>query len=362
MDAVRGAFVYQPGTSDTLSPNLSWRLSGDRGNYVLRWNSFPIYALADGAAEHYLRESALYSTNMSASPFGPQLEEQYDPLDYPRLLAQVQLQERHGIPFTWVTIIVTLSVLLTICILSAFGAHYLRKRYRRDLQRRIVSGEVSLESLGIKKLNVPQEKINEMPKFIYRTDERQTKTTDAQVSSFSQSTCPVCLDDFLANESTVRELPCNHIFHPECIDVFLRDRSALCPLCKASALPKDYTPEVTDIMVRRERLARRIRAAGQRHESAASQQSSATRAATMNNTDIELGHSNSTSQAQSRNEAVIPPEIAAQGHEARAAWRREQIGREQEEQYNREAETTRQADVGRPLWRRMMGRIVPGTD
>ena len=185
--------------------------------------------------------------------------------------AQVQIQERRGLPFTWVTIIVTLTILLSICVMSALVAHYLRKRFRRDLQRRIVSGEVSLESLGIKKLNVPQSKIDEMPKFTYKTDKRISTTADAQAASFSQSTCPVCLDDFVANETLVRELPCNHIFHPGCIDIFLRDRSALCPLCKNSALPKDYHPEVTDIMVRRDRLARRIRLAQERQRSASSQ-------------------------------------------------------------------------------------------
>lgn len=327
---------------------------------MLRWNSFPIYALSESAAVQFLRESALYSTNMSASPFGPQLEQQYDPLDYPRLLAQVSVQERHGLPFTWVTIIVTLSILLGICISSAFIAHYIRKRYRRNLQQRIISGEVSLESLGIKKLNVPQSKIDEMPKFVYKTDQRLAKTGDAQTTSFSQSTCPVCLDDFVANETMVRELPCRHIFHPECIDIFLRDRSALCPLCKTSALPKDYHPEVTDIMVRRDRLARRIREAQGRQIGAANRLSQTTQPGPANNNDIELGQSTANNtQAPDADIAAIPPEVVAQGHDARAAWRREQLARQQEEQYNRVAEATQQADQQRPLWRRALGRVVP---
>jgi hypothetical protein len=77
---------------------------------------------------------------------------------------------------------------------------------------------------------------------------------------FTQPTCSICLDDFEHNQTIVRELPCSHIFHPECIDGFLRDNSSLCPMCKKSALPQGYfVTDVTNAMVRRERLIRRIR-------------------------------------------------------------------------------------------------------
>jgi hypothetical protein len=77
---------------------------------------------------------------------------------------------------------------------------------------------------------------------------------------FTQPTCSICLDDFEHNQTIVRELPCSHIFHPDCIDSFLRDNSSLCPMCKKSALPQGYfVTDVTNAMVRRERLIRRIR-------------------------------------------------------------------------------------------------------
>ena len=43
--------------------------------------------------------------------------------------------------------------------------------------------------------------------------------------------CPVCIEDFSA-KSKVRELPCQHIFHPECIDAWLVNRASSCPMCK----------------------------------------------------------------------------------------------------------------------------------
>lgn len=55
--------------------------------------------------------------------------------------------------------------------------------------------------------------------------------------SHAQTTCAICLDDFIPRTSTVRELPCGHIFHSCCIDTFLTHNSCLCPLCKKSVLP-----------------------------------------------------------------------------------------------------------------------------
>ncbi len=79
-----------------------------------------------------------------------------------------------------------------------------------------------------------------------------------RVLPYSQSTCSICLDDFDSHSTVVRELPCGHVFHPECVDTFLTTNSSLCPLCKKSVLPVGYCPNtLTNAMVRRERMARR---------------------------------------------------------------------------------------------------------
>jgi hypothetical protein len=77
---------------------------------------------------------------------------------------------------------------------------------------------------------------------------------------FSESSCPVCLEDFVPSQSTIRGLPCGHDFHAECVDAFLQERSSLCPFCKKSVLPRGYCPDkLTNAVVRRERLMRRMR-------------------------------------------------------------------------------------------------------
>lgn len=78
--------------------------------------------------------------------------------------------------------------------------------------------------------------------------------------SFSQASCSICLEDFAPRTSLVRELPCTHIFHAECIDTFLSRESCLCPLCKMSVLPTSFFPDqVTGFLQHRGRSQKWIR-------------------------------------------------------------------------------------------------------
>ena len=54
-----------------------------------------------------------------------------------------------------------------------------------------------------------------------------------------EETCAICVDEFIAGE-TVKVLPCNHFFHPQCIDEWLRSHSSLCPLCKMDVKRTSY--------------------------------------------------------------------------------------------------------------------------
>jgi E3 ubiquitin-protein ligase RNF13 len=50
----------------------------------------------------------------------------------------------------------------------------------------------------------------------------------------SSSMCAICLDQYCSGDK-LRELPCSHRFHRNCIDEWLLSQTAFCPLCKASA-------------------------------------------------------------------------------------------------------------------------------
>jgi hypothetical protein len=44
-----------------------------------------------------------------------------------------------------------------------------------------------------------------------------------------KNSCAICAEGFV-EAVHVRKLPCKHIFHPPCIDIWLMERSATCPL------------------------------------------------------------------------------------------------------------------------------------
>lgn len=72
-----------------------------------------------------------------------------------------------------------------------------------------------------------------------------------------QTSCAICLDEFVVGSSQLRELPCGHVFDPPCIDQYLIEQSSQCPLCKKSVLPAGSLQiPVTNALVRQEHAAR----------------------------------------------------------------------------------------------------------
>lgn len=402
-EAVRGAIFYKPDGSDLEPPPVTdsaWDL-GDGGKWRSQ-NQFPIYALPGAIGTIIINSLAAYSGNMSSAPNGDQLTQQYNPSDFVRLFAQMDVSGNAGIPSLWVFLIIVLAILLAIVLITSVIMHMIQRRQRVLLTRRVAAGEVDLEALGIKRLNVPQDQLNTMPQYTYTSKaEGNIPIPNVREVPFTQSTCPICLDDFVHGETTIRELPCKHIFHPECIDPFLRDNSSLCPMCKKSALPAGYCPvHVTNLMVRRERLIRRMRQranaengtnppVGRRATMVSAMQRRVTRlsmppAAVLGTTHHSRGTTNGASNEMQNidaigarrrtglnaptnsaapgtlaagEEPVVPAEVESQGTAARRAWLRQQLARQQELEYSEAAQEAREVDERRPLWRRIAGRF-----
>ncbi|KAL9258542.1 E3 ubiquitin-protein ligase-like protein [Drosera capensis] len=89
------------------------------------------------------------------------------------------------------------------------------------------------------------ESINALP--TYKVKLRKSKNVDGTAAgeclcvavgaekeraiSGEDAACCICLSKY-ANNDELRELPCDHLFHKECVDKWLK-MNALCPLCKA---------------------------------------------------------------------------------------------------------------------------------
>lgn len=419
-DAVQGAIFFHNDNSSVQPPqpdNAQWNL-GDGGHWKSQ-NQFPVYALPSILCIEMIKQLSYYSGNMSQAPYGNILTQRYNPNDPVRLYVRMDVSGSSDIPSLWVFLIIVLAVLLAVVLSTSVIMHMIQRRQRTILARRVANGEVDLEALGIKRLNVPQTVLDKMPQYTYAAKEggtsddvsspiavpeaTATSSTKAQPitttvtaqpstrqSHYTQPTCPICLDDFVPATTTVRELPCHHIFHPECIDPFLRENSSLCPVCKQSALPAGFCPvNVTNIMVRRERLMRRMRernAGPSREEnntegvggrirrslagwSLAEQPLSAERAGVgpvprrqssigvprgePQQTELSTMPSRTRSQVSNAASGAlsedVPADVAAQGTEARRNYLRERMARRQSAAYAEHAREAQEVDIGRPL-------------
>ena len=287
VQGIEGLIFYIPSNSTSTPPPIAdgvWNLN-DGGRWKSE-NKYPVYAIpgVDGAI--IMQQLAQYSGNAS----NPKAEyilahEKMEHTDYVRLYTTFGLNGGSNLPTLWAFLLIVLAVVLFIIFLTSLSMHYYQRRNRRALERRIQNGEVDLETLGIKRLRVPQIAVNNLPSFIFVPNESGSNQPNEPGNSTSQGPsgsavpasstsdrtvwgekhCPICLDDFIPHETTVRSLPCRHIYHPGCIDKFLLDSSSLCPVCKARVAPLDQNSyihgPVTNAMVRHERRARRLRLA-----------------------------------------------------------------------------------------------------
>ncbi|KAM3086497.1 hypothetical protein ACMFMG_000630 [Clarireedia jacksonii] len=428
-DPVRAFIFYQPDNSTDQPPPISseqWSLR-DGGSWKTA-NNFPAYAVPGSLGARMMYQLSRYSGNLTDVPYGHQLSmiPGVDPREYVRIYTQLDLSQGSSLPNLWEFLLIIIAVLVLMLAVTSGSMHYIQRSRRRALRRRVQTGEVNLEALGIKRLTVPQHVIDNMPLFTYNfrseqlpavpkdptaltihesqyTSENDTATIPTSTTSnnvqpvtqpnnednltlaqdhrlvpFSQPTCPICLDDFEAAITLIRELPCGHIFHPDCIDPFLSNNSSLCPMCKKSVLPIGYCPtEITNAMVTRERNMRRLRSrimvqddqpdleGGQRRISNRSLSSAWKRRIFTSSTAV--SHEvrmtptipdGTVSPLMTNALSSQPPtaEAAAQTRQERARQRLEELAAQQPEIEDPDLVSRRQ----QPAWRRAILKIFPG--
>ncbi|KAI1855626.1 hypothetical protein JX265_006029 [Neoarthrinium moseri] len=288
-DQLRAFIFYLPGNDTSQPPGADdavWKLdNSSTGNSWIAKYRYPIYVVPSATGSRMMHELSLYSGNLTQVPYGANITELYHPdsADYVRIWTELRVSfDNTPLPI-WAYVLIICGVVLLILGSTSLMMHWIQNRRRASLRRRVKSGEVDLEALGVKRLTVPPEHILNFPLFTYNYDPptspmsptspypEDVKAAYTATSSHGafprgsilptdyQPKCHICLDDFESKVTIIRELTCGHIFHPECIDEFLGEISSLCPICKKSMLPRGYAPKITNGMVRRERATRRLR-------------------------------------------------------------------------------------------------------
>eukprot|EP00158_Paraphelidium_tribonemae_P004230 Partr_v1_DN26648_c2_g1_i1_m69536 putative RING finger protein len=75
--------------------------------------------------------------------------------------------------------------------------------------------------------------------------------TQAEDAIEDHNTCAICIEDY-GEDDLIRQLPCKHTFHSTCIDPWVMEKNASCPLCKLSLAPPDRSTSHSDMAVSEE--------------------------------------------------------------------------------------------------------------
>lgn len=311
-DPIRAFIFYKPNNSSNKPQEVDspvWNLDDD-GEWKTV-NQYPVFAVPGLDGQKMMNQLSLYSGNLSEIPHGEDITDLYgpNPADYVRIWTELEMKNPSNMLALWSFFLIVIGSLLVIVVGVSLGMHLIQRRRRLSLQRRVESGEVDLEASGIKRLTVPAAHVKAFPLYTYngeadfmsspptpsstgnpmssrsvrssRTSRRHQDarsvvsdirppgsirskrsslagSVDTTATNF-QPNCHICLARFEHRVCVIRELPCGHIYHPECIDEFLTQNSSLCPMCKHCMLPRGFSPKITNAMVHRERALRRLR-------------------------------------------------------------------------------------------------------
>lgn len=311
-DPIRAFIFYKTNSSTDKPPDVDsdvWDLNDDG---AWRDSNFPIFAVPTVQGENMMSKLSLYSGSVTQVPNATEIMQRFGPNanDYIRIWTELTLKSSSSLTKLWVYFLIVIGALLFIVAVVSVAMHFIQRRRRASLRRRVQLGEVDLEAMGIKRLTVPVAHVQRFALFTYTSDPEITTmpaTPNSETfSSMARSTrssrrrpqlehrspssdiittcttltvrskrsalsgnsdtmatnyqpqCHICLDSYEDRLTIIRELPCHHIFHPVCIDEFLTRNSSLCPVCKQCMLPRGYSPKITNSMVRRERALRRL--------------------------------------------------------------------------------------------------------
>ncbi|KAL5615222.1 hypothetical protein BROUX41_005278 [Berkeleyomyces rouxiae] len=317
-DPLQGFIFYRPPSNTSFDLEDSedaslWTMANAEGDWHHKYR-FPIYAIPRQYGNSMVSALAQYSGTIDTVPNSENITTAFNPSqrDYIRIWTQLRVDDHGHSPPLWVYFAIVIASLVLVVSGVSFVMHIIQRGRRKQLERRVKVGQVDLEAMGIVRVRVPIEHIKAaFPLFTYCQDPDATtqqptmprspssatsshsrqsshqsrrlldvssasasssggdastsrksstgKLEYAIVGTNNQPRCEICAADFEDRVSVIRQLPCFHIFHAECIEEFLSHVSCLCPLCRQLMLPEGHCPAITNDIVHRERQIHRLR-------------------------------------------------------------------------------------------------------
>jgi len=89
--------------------------------------------------------------------------------------------------------------------------------------------------LSLAKRRITQTQVREIPEVIFSSDLMEAKSLNRK--HLINYTCPICLIDFV-EQTRIKLLPCDHGFHPGCIEPWIEERNDSCPICRQTIMDK----------------------------------------------------------------------------------------------------------------------------
>lgn len=120
----------------------------------------------------------------------------------------------------------------SIAFIAFYFVNYFIRRCR-DRDRAVASATAGDTEAGLSPRRPPRgldaEAIGSFPSFIY-TEAKGIEPGKGELE------CAVCLNEFKDDETLRLVSPCGHVFHADCVDIWLSYRST-CPICRADVIP-----------------------------------------------------------------------------------------------------------------------------
>lgn len=152
----------------------------------------------------------------------------------------------------WILLLLLEDIIYTAIIVFTVISWYRWFRYTRRM-RRLMNNLANMDGQNLNEyllgLNGEYGDLNNQV-GLSKGDLNQLKGTPYTQSfgsllSVQQPSCPICFEDFSAGDDVIDLPSCNHLYHTQCIKVWL-EKNPLCPMCRSNVRNNHYHSRVAD--------------------------------------------------------------------------------------------------------------------